>query len=93
MTHCSELKESKEAALVRCCGISEEGEVHSSLGFHEDFLQEVAFELEQDWPSVENIELYEQWRNPMRQVVQFFFKCYSFANELITCIGTSLVVR
>lgn len=27
-------------------------------------MQEVAFELEQDWQSVENIELYEQWRNP-----------------------------
>ena len=34
-------------------------------------------QMKQDWPSVENIELYEQWRNPMRQVVQFFFKCYS----------------
>ena len=72
MTHCSELKESKEAALVRCCGISEEGKVHSSLGSHEDFLQEVAFELEQNWQSVEHIELYEPWRNPLRQVIQFF---------------------
>lgn len=72
MTHCSELKESKEAALVRCCGISEEEKIHSSLGFHEDFMQEMAFELEQDWQSVENIELYKQWRNPLRQVVRFF---------------------
>ena len=72
LTHCSELKESKEAALVRCCGISEEGKIHSSLGFREDFLQEVAFELEQECQSVENIELYEQWRNALRQAAQFF---------------------
>ena len=40
--------------------------------FLQGFMQEMAFELEQDWQSVENIELYKQWRNPLRQVVRFF---------------------
>lgn len=56
-TQITQTKESKEGISKMCCGISEEEKIHSSLGSHEDFMQEVAFELEQDWQSVENIEL------------------------------------
>lgn len=60
--------------------ISKEEKNHPSLGLIGDFLQEVAFDLEQDWENVENVlNRMKNSRNPLMQAkcflkMLFFFK-------------------
>lgn len=59
--------------------ISKEEKIHSCLGLIGDFLQKVAFDLEQDWESVENVlDHMKNYRNPLMQA-RCFLKVLFFS--------------